>query len=167
MASLNAMSAVAFVNLLGGVYEHSPWVAEQAVTQRPFKDAQSLENCMRGIVESSDRDRKLALLQAHPQFAGKEAQAGMLTVESTAEQGRLSLNRLPTEQFKRMQAINDHYMQRFGFPGIVAVRLHQSVDSVFAELERRRDNDIETEITEAIGQVYHIVHFRLVDLISA
>ncbi len=167
VAALNAMPAGEFIGLLGGVYEHSPWVAEQAVSMRPFDDVDALEHCMREIVEASGRERQLALLRAHPEFAGEEAQAGTLTAESNAEQGRLSLNRLPAAQLQQMRALNDHYMNRFGFPGIVAVRLHQRVESVFAELERRRNNDIDAEISEAIGQVYQIVHFRLGDLISA
>lgn len=166
MAQLNALSDDEFVEVLGGVYEHSPWVAQQASGRRPFETRAALELCMREIVDASGRERMLELLRAHPQFAGKEAQAGTLTVESTAEQGRLSLNRLPADQLQRMRALNDHYMKRFGFPGIVAVRLHRTVESVFAELDRRRDNDIDAEITEAIGQVCHIVHFRLDDLIA-
>lgn len=163
---VNALSSEQFVDLLGGVYEHSPWVAERAASRRPFASVVALEQCMRDIVEAAGRDAMLEILRAHPQFAGVEAQAGTLTADSSAEQGRLSLNRLPAAQWQRMRALNNHYMARFGFPGIVAVRLHTSVESVFDELERRRDNDVEAEIREAIEQVHHIVHFRLRDLIA-
>lgn len=163
---INALSSAQFIDTFGGVYEHSPWVAERAEARRPFASREALEQTMRDIVEQAGDDARLAILRAHPEFAGREAETGSLTRESSAEQGRLSLNRLPAEQLQRMREINAHYMRVFGFPGIVAVRLHRSVDSVFDELDRRRHNALAVEAREAIEQVYHIVHFRLQDLIA-
>ena len=122
---------------------------------------------MRQAVENSDNESQLALLKAHPEFAGKAATRGELTEASTAEQGSLSLNKLPPEQHQHMQTLNRQYMQKFGFPGIVAVRKQQSVEGIFALLEKRLDNSAEQELTDAIAQVHLIAECRLQDLIES
>jgi len=160
------MSDREFVKLLGGVYEHSPWVAEAVVNARPFDNRNQLQQAMKSIVESASYEQKLALLKAHPEFAGKAASEGQLTRNSAAEQNRLSLNCLPSEQHRRMQEYNKRFMQKFGFPGIVAVRLNGSVEQIFEQFDRRLRNDLDDEVEQALEQVYAIVGFRLQDLLS-
>ncbi len=160
---INDLDAGAFVGLLGGVYEHSPWVAEAVVNQRPFASKASLQEAMKNIVEQADDEARLQLLKAHPEFAGKPSQA--LTASSTSEQGRLSLNSLPADKHVKMQGYNRRFMEKFGFPGIVAVRLNNSVEEIFEQFDRRLGNDQQTEIKTAMRQVHAIVDFRLADII--
>lgn len=161
---INALEADAFVSLLGGVYEHSPWVAEAVVDQRPFASKSALQQAMKSVVDEADDEARLQLLKAHPEFAGKPSQT--LTASSTSEQGRLSLNNLPADQHMKMQGYNRQFMDKFGFPGIVAVRLNNSVEQIFQQFEQRLGNDLQTEMTTAIQQVHSIVDFRLRDIVA-
>jgi 2-oxo-4-hydroxy-4-carboxy-5-ureidoimidazoline decarboxylase len=166
MSQVNEMSAEEFVELLGGVYEHSPWIAEAVVDQRPFDDRSALQTAMKAVVDDSTREQKIALLRAHPEFAGKAATTGTLTESSTAEQSRLSLNNLPVDQHQQMQQYNRQFMEKFGFPGIVAVRLNNSVEQIFQQFDRRLQNDFEEEVEQALEQVHAIVGFRIGDLLA-
>ncbi len=161
---VNNLSDCEFTDLLGGVYEHSSWVAEQALSQRPFQNRDALEAAMKSCVVNASKDERLGILKAHPEFAGVATVE--LTDSSTAEQSSLSLNKLPPAQHARMQDFNKRFMAKFGFPGIVAVRMQKSVEDIFAAFERRLDNDVETEQKEAMEQVYAIVRFRLHDLLT-
>jgi len=42
MATINGMERVAFVQKFGGIFENSPWVAEQAWTSGPFANVDAL-----------------------------------------------------------------------------------------------------------------------------
>lgn len=164
--TLNQLSDSEFVETLGAIYEHSPWVAEGVAMQRPFRSVDELAAAMKAVVEKSDVATRIALLRAHPEFAGKAAMSGELTDASTQEQGSLSLNSLPPEQHKKMQQFNQRFMERFGFPGIVAVRMQRSVEGIFALFEQRLENTPEQEIDAAIAQVHLIALCRLQDLIE-
>ena len=164
MEDINALDTEAFIALLGGVYEHSPWVAKAVVSQRPFVNKAALQEAMKAVVEDADDDVRLHLLKAHPEFAGKPSQA--LTASSTSEQGRLSLNSLPADQHIKMQGYNRRFMEKFGFPGIVAVRLNNSVEQIFQQFDQRLANDLQTEIKAAMQQVHAIVDFRLQDIVA-
>ncbi len=164
--TLNQLSDSDFVETLGAIYEHSPWVAEGVAMQRPFCSVDELAAAMKAVVEKSDVATRIALLRAHPEFAGKAAMSGELTDASTQEQGSLSLNSLPPEQHKKMQQFNQRFMERFGFPGIVAVRMQRSVEGIFALFEQRLENTPEQEIDAAIAQVHLIALCRLQDLIE-
>lgn len=164
--TLNQLSDNEFIETLGAIYEHSPWVAEGVAMQRPFRSVDELASAMRAVVENSDVPTRIALLRAHPEFAGTAAMSGELTDASTQEQGSLSLNSLPREQHKKMQQFNQRFMERFGFPGIVAVRMQSSVEGIFALFEQRLENTPEQEIDVAIAQVHLIAACRLQDLIE-
>ena len=146
------------------VFEHSPWVAERAWARAPFRSAAELHAEMMRAVGAASREEQLALIRAHPELAGKEAVEGSLTVESSGEQGRLGFTRLTKAEFARMQQINRAYREKFGFPCIVALRLHDTRESVMQELERRTRNDPETEVKNALEQIGHITRGRLENL---
>jgi 2-oxo-4-hydroxy-4-carboxy-5-ureidoimidazoline decarboxylase len=166
LSQLNAMQAREFVRVLGGIYEHSAWVAEVVEKKRPFNHVAELQQAMHDVVEQSSDTEQLALLKAHPEFAGKAAVSGELTEASEREQGSLSLQRLPAPQHQRMQQLNQAFMAKFGFPGIVAVRKQTSVEGIFGLLEKRLLNDIETERSDAMEQVHLIAECRLQDLVQ-
>lgn len=144
-----------------GVFEHSPWVAERAWARGPFRSVEALHRTMLQVVQEATPQEQLALVRAHPELAGAEAKEGGLTADSSGEQGRLGFNRLTEDEFTRMGELNRRYREKFGFPCIVALRLHATRDSVIAEMTRRLANDSETELGNALEQIGHITRGRL------
>lgn len=155
------MPRAAFERELGAVFEHSPWVAERACEARPFATADALHAAMMAAVRAATRAEQLALVRAHPELAGAEARAGTLTAHSTGEQARLGFNALSRQEFARIGELNRRYRNKFGFPCIIALRLHATRASVLDEMERRLGNDGETELGAALEQIGHITRGRL------
>ena len=151
------MDLAAWLERFGAVFEHSPWVAEGAWRERPYAGLDELHEAMMRVVESAPRDKQLALVRAHPELAGGES----LTVDSTSEQGRLGLHRLSRPELERMKRLNQAYRDKFGFPCIVALRLHANRDSVMREMERRLGNNADAELDNALEQIGHITRGRL------
>ena len=152
------MDLAAWLARYGAVFEHSPWVAEGAWRERPYAGLDDLHKAMMRVVEAAPRERKLALVRAHPELAGGES----LTVDSTSEQARLGLHRLSGPELEKMRRLNRAYREKFGFPCIVALRLHANRDSVMREMERRLgNNDAHAELDNALVQIGHITRGRL------
>jgi 2-oxo-4-hydroxy-4-carboxy-5-ureidoimidazoline decarboxylase len=166
LAELNSLEETRFVALLGGVFEHSPWVAEAAWSKRPFASVDQLFQAFYSVVLESETERQIALIRAHPELAGKEAAGGGLTVDSSSEQGRLGFMNLDRSHFEQMQELNRTYRQRFGIPCIVALRLHASRASVMAEMQRRLGNTVQAERATALEQIGHIARGRLEKLVK-
>ncbi|MGM3274051.1 2-oxo-4-hydroxy-4-carboxy-5-ureidoimidazoline decarboxylase [Ralstonia sp. 24A2] len=159
------MDNTQFVQVLGGVYEHSPWVAERVAAQRPFASADALRAAMRSVVANAGEAQQLKLVRAHPELAGRAAVRGEMTAASTREQGGAGLNQLTPEELARLQDLNKRYQEKFGFPFIMAVRGYDR-NAIFAALDSRLNNDRETELKNSLEQVDRVVGFRLNDLIS-
>ena len=165
LPQLNALALEQFVARFGGVFEHSPWVAERSFASAPFASLNALHAAMTDAVKRAPHERQLALLRAHPELAGAEAKEGTLTVDSSSEQGRLGFTALTREEIERMADLNRRYRERFGFPCIVALRLHATRDTVIAEMEHRLANDTETEIAAALAQIERIARGRIETLL--
>ena len=153
----NALDDAGFVARYRELFEHSPWVVERAATQRPFED---LFAGLMAPVHAATPDEQLALIRAHPELAGKAAIDRTLTEASTAEQASAGLDRLTADEYARFHALNGAYRERFGFPFVVCVRLHDKA-GILDVMERRLDNAREDEIATAIEQIGLIVQFRL------
>src|ERR1700688_4657620 len=123
LAALNACPRDAFVDALGMVFEHAPWVAEAAFSRRPFVTVAALHEAMVEALRQGGQDRQMALIRAHPELGSKFARAD-LTAASQAEQGGLGLDRLSEQEFTRFTQLNAAYRERFGFPFIICVRRH-------------------------------------------
>ncbi|QKV18785.1 2-oxo-4-hydroxy-4-carboxy-5-ureidoimidazoline decarboxylase [Oricola thermophila] len=162
---LNACSDSEFVSALGGIFEHSPWVAEAVVGKRPFASVAALHAAMVAAIEAAGTEAQLKLIRAHPDLAGKAALAGELTAESSAEQKGAGLDRLTPGEYERFHALNDRYKERFGFPFILAVRGHDK-HSILGAFERRLKHSPEEERAEALAQIARIGEFRLNDLVG-
>jgi len=160
LTTLNDMDRSEFTDALGDVFEHSPWIAEQAFNARPFDDIDQLHTAMVKVVQHASNDKQLALLCAHPELAGREAQTGELTDASTGEQSAAGLNALSGDEMTRITGLNTRYQQKFGFPFIIAVR-HHTKESIFEEWERRLANDHDAELATCLGQVFIIARIRL------
>ena len=162
---LNASDRAGFVDALGAIFEHSPWVVDRAWQRRPFAAADDLMTAMLAVVEAASDDEKLALIRAHPDLAGKAARAGALTEYSASEQAGVGLNRLSDEEFARFHHLNDAYKARFGFSFVIAVR-GQTRETVLAEFEARLKNDLAAEKAEALRNIGLIARFRLEDVLA-
>ena len=163
----SGLSREAFTAAYGGIFEHSAWVAERAhrLELGPMHDtATGLHNALCRAFRSASPELRLGVLTAHPDLAGKLAAAKRLTAESTAEQASAGLDALTDDERTRFTALNDAYVQKYGFPFIIAVRDHSKA-SILAAFERRITHDRETEFAEACRQVERIAEFRLRDLL--
>jgi OHCU decarboxylase len=165
LAALNGLDRPGFTRALGEVFEHSPWVADRAWARRPFRSLDALHNAMMDAVRTSPAETQLVLIRAHPELAGRESATGTLTADSTSEQGRLGFTALTREEMDRVTHANRAYREKFGFPCVVALRLHGTRDAVIAEMERRVGNDRDTEIAAALEQIGHITRGRLDKLV--
>lgn len=164
LADLNALSGPDFVAALAAVFEHSPWVAEAVADRRPFASIDRLHAAMAAAVDAAGPDRRLALLQAHPDLAGRLARAGALTASSGQEQAGAGLDRLDDAEFEWFDARNRAYRERFGFPFIIAVKAHNKA-SIKAAFEARLAHDREQEMAAALAEVAAIARFRLAALL--
>src|SRR5579872_3639369 len=122
IADLNTAERAWFVAAVGFAFESSPWIAELASERRPFSDLDALTACMNAIVAESPLDRRLALIAAHPDLAGRVAREGRLTPASTDEQASAGLDRLTPAEAARFETLNAAYRDRFGFPFVICVR---------------------------------------------
>jgi 2-oxo-4-hydroxy-4-carboxy-5-ureidoimidazoline decarboxylase len=162
---LNRITPSAFATALGAIFEHSPWVAERASTARPFGSIAALHATMLDVVDSAPEEKRLALIRAHPELAGKAAIRGELTADSTMEQSGAGLSQCTAEQLARLTALNAAYNAKFGFPFILAVRGYDRA-GILHEFERRIQRDRDTEFDEALQQIGKITRFRLDGLLS-
>jgi 2-oxo-4-hydroxy-4-carboxy-5-ureidoimidazoline decarboxylase len=158
--AVNAMDRAAFVQKFGGIFEKSPWVAEKAWEKRPFASIDDLHAAMVNIVKHSPVPNQLALLQSHPDLAGKEAQAGAMTASSVSEQASAGLNALSKAEIAQISDLNAAYKQKFGFPFIIAVRMHTK-EGIFFEFNRRLANETQAEFANDLQNVYAITRLRL------
>lgn len=156
-----------FVELYGSIFEHSPWIAEGAFDLElgPAHDsAAGVHNALSRVFRTASEEQRLGVLTAHPDLAGKLAAAGELTAESTSEQAGAGLDYLTDEERETFTKLNKAYVDKHGFPFIIAVRDHDKA-SILANFHTRIENDRETEFAEACRQVERIAQFRLQDLL--
>jgi len=155
-----------FLQLQGRVYEHSPWIAEQlwdAGLKPEHDEVDALHRDLAAIVDGAPRDRQLALLDAHPDLAGRLAVRGELTAESTSEQAGAGLDKCTPDEFRRFTELNDAYKTKFGFPFILAVKGKQRAE-ILRNFEQRIHNAPDVEFRTALGEVHKIALLRLRDL---
>ncbi|MCF3638909.1 2-oxo-4-hydroxy-4-carboxy-5-ureidoimidazoline decarboxylase [Rhizobium sp. TRM95111] len=152
-----------FVERFGGVFEHSPWIAERAFDAGGLQEtptADGVHAALVGQFRAASPAEQLGVLRAHPDLAGKLAIAGELTEDSRNEQAGAGLDRLSPEEHRRFTALNTAYTEKFGFPFIIAVK-GQTKDGILAAFERRIDNTPEQEFETALRQVERIALLRL------
>ncbi len=161
------MDKAEFVKAFGGIFEHSPWIAERAhkLELGPAHDsAGGLHNALARIFRSASEEERLGVLTAHPDLAGKLAQAKRLTAESTAEQASAGLDALTDAERQTFTELNDAYVAKFGFPFIIAVK-GRTKDEILTAFKKRIDNDRSEEFATACGQVERIALLRLKDIL--
>ncbi len=166
LSDLDRLPPADFVAQLGGIFEHSPWVAEAVVAARPFASVAALHAAMCQVVRGAGETAQLALIRAHPELAGKAAIRGELTAASTSEQHAAGLDQCSPEEYAELTMLNRAYHDRHGFPFILAVRGHTR-QSVIAAMRERLDRTREIEIAACIEQIETIARLRLEALLRA
>jgi 2-oxo-4-hydroxy-4-carboxy-5-ureidoimidazoline decarboxylase len=165
MTAINGLDRAAFVQKFGGIFEKSPWVADKAWDKKPFASVDDMHAAMVNVVKYAPLPSQLALLQAHPDLAGKEAQAGAMTSSSVSEQASAGLNALSKAEMTQISDYNAAYKAKFGFPFIIAVRMHTK-EGIFFDFSRRLQNDTQTEYANDLQNVYAITRLRLDKLLG-
>ena len=150
-----------FVKRYGGIYEHSPWVAERAATSvDPDADVDAIAAAMADCVDDASRDEQLRLIRAHPDLAGKAQVAGELTASSAREQANAGLDQCSESEYERFQELNRAYHDKFGFPFIIAVRGRDRTE-ILAAFESRLSNHPAAEFATALAEIHKIARLRL------
>jgi OHCU decarboxylase len=145
----------AFVATYGPLFEHSPWVAEDAYEHGPYEDRQALYDGLVAAMYAASEDRQIALVRAHPELAGKVA-----TVDSEREQSSAGLDRLERDEYETLVSANAAYREKFGFPFVICVRDHDKA-SILEAAQARLRNDPATELRTALAEIARIAHHRL------
>ncbi len=165
LAQLNAADRAAFTAALGHLFEHSPWVADQAWLRRPFTDAKHLHAALCETMHAAPLEWKFALIRAHPDLAGRLAQQRKLTAESNREQASAGLDQLTDAELAEFTRLNDGYKTRFGFPFIICARLNAKA-AILAAMQARLPNFPAAEHAAALAEIEKIAWFRLQDVLK-
>jgi 2-oxo-4-hydroxy-4-carboxy-5-ureidoimidazoline decarboxylase len=161
LTQTNRMDRPQFIQALGEIFEHTPTVASQVWERRPFMSIEELHQKMMMIVLGFDLDRKLALVRAHPDLGSKVKMAAA----SVQEQSGAGLDRLSADEYVRFQQLNQSYLEKFGFPFIIAVKKHTK-SSILAAFDRRLQNSADEELATAIEEISQIARFRLLAIVD-
>jgi OHCU decarboxylase len=165
VVEVNRLGQDEFVARFGGVFEHSPWIAEQAWHERPFGSLTELHLAFLRAMYAAPPERQLALIRAHPDLAGRAAIAGELTPESTREQASAGLDQLSPEEYGAFTRMNQEYRERFGFPLVMAAREHTK-ETILADAAARLKHSRLEEIGTALSEISKIAYLRLQDLVD-
>ncbi len=161
ISELNACDSGQFVEALGWIFEHSPWVAERAAARRPFSSWREVHDAMVSEVSTADRAEQLALLRAHPDLGTRVR----MSDASAGEQAGAGLDRLTPDEFERLRQLTGAYRGQFGFPFLLAVKGRTKYE-VLDAIERRLGQNPESEWHEALNQTFRIAELRLQDVID-
>jgi 2-oxo-4-hydroxy-4-carboxy-5-ureidoimidazoline decarboxylase len=158
---VNGCDRARFVERVGWVFEHSPWIAERAWRKKPFSSIDDLHRALVDEVHAANPEEQVSLLRAHPDLGARAA----LTAASASEQASAGLDHLTPAEFERLGRLNQGYRDKFGFPFLYAVKGSTKHD-ILKALEARLPATRERELIEALSQVARIARFRLEELIS-
>lgn len=159
---LNEVGNDDFVDILGSIYETSPWVAERAFPEQPFASADELQQTMERVVREATNEEKLALLRAHPNL-GEQTE---MTDASKSEQAAAGLDQLTPEQYEAFERLNETYEEKFEFPFIMAVK-NQTPTAIREAMERRIEHSNSEEFATALEEVHKIAELRIEELVKA
>ena len=165
LQQLNSASMEEALQMLDGLYEHSPWITEAALALRPYRSLADLKFKMVQVLDAAGETPQLALIRAHPELAGKAMLSQTLTAESTIEQSKAGLNQCNPEELAKIQTLNADYNAKFGFPFILAVRGPRGTglnkQKIIETFERRLAGHPHFELQECLRNIHRIVEIRL------
>ena len=161
ISQVNVLGGNDFVDAVGWVFEHSPWVARRAWKHRPFASLDDLHRRMTAEVAAASMTEQLELLRAHPDLGAR----ARMSESSAQEQNSAGLDRLTPVEFARLHQCNEAYKNKFGFPFLFAVKGSHKL-RIMEALDARLLSSPEDELQEALRQVYRIARFRLEEVIG-
>jgi 2-oxo-4-hydroxy-4-carboxy-5-ureidoimidazoline decarboxylase len=161
LVELNQMNQTEFVEALGAIFENTPAIAEAAWSARPFDSVAALHQSMVAVVQQLSGDEQLALIRAHPDLGSRAKMAEA----SVQEQSGVGLDQLTAEEYDHLQALNQAYKDKFGFPFIIAVKQHTKA-SILSAFETRLQHSLAAEQQQALDQIFHITRLRLDQQVS-
>lgn len=167
MTDLSALDRQTFVERFGGVFEHSPWVAEAAYAAgiaAGTATADALHGQLAAALRAGSEERQRALIKAHPDLAGRLARAGKLTADSTKEQASAGLDQLTDAERDLFTELNEAYKAKFAMPFIMAVK-GRSKDEILAAFRTRLTHDPAQEFATALAEIERIALLRLKDML--
>jgi 2-oxo-4-hydroxy-4-carboxy-5-ureidoimidazoline decarboxylase len=163
VAELNLLGQAAFTELVGSIFEHSPWIAAETWNRRPFASRDQLHAKLCATVRQAGQEKQLALIRAHPDLVGRAALAATLTTASTQEQASAGLNQLSPDEIAQFQKHNATYQEKFGFPFVICARLNRK-EAILAGFAQRLQNTSAQEIQTAVEEIFKITSLRLADI---
>jgi len=166
LEALNAHSQSEFAASLAGIFEHSAWVAQRAAERRPFCSRLQLLDAMRAVVQAAGEQEQLALIRAHPALGAGRSGRAALTAHSAHEQRTAGLDACTPEDLLRLERLNAEYLEKFGFPFILAVRGHAPA-AIIARFEQRLRNSRALELSTALAEIGAIAAYRLADEVTS
>ena len=160
---INKLSQNEFIKVFANIFENTEWIAKELYNQIPFNDFEELSSKILDIFETASKEKKLKILNAHPDLANK-TKISLLTPDSLKEQNNAGLDQCTEEEFNEFKKLNDAY-KKFCFPFILAVRGKTKIE-ILNNFKKRISSDPEIEFNEAVRQVKQIASFRLKELKS-
>lgn len=161
LEEINAMNRQEFIEKIGWVFEHSPWIANKTWDYRPFPSLHELYQLMVQVVKEAHMEDQLDLIRAHPDLGGKLK----MTDSSVKEQKGAGLDSLTAEEYLEFAALNKAYSEKYGFPFILAVKGHTK-ESIYKAMKERIKASKEQEFQTALTQIFAISKFRLDDIVK-
>jgi len=165
LSHLNAADRDEFVRICGPFFEHSPWIAERAFDDRPFKSRDALHVALCDTVRRATPNEQIQLIASHPDLVGRLARDGKLTRESTSEQAAAGLTALSESEIQQFERYNADYREKFGFPFVICARENKK-DAILKAFPVRWSHSPEQEIQTALIEIFKIAKLRLIDAIS-
>ena len=166
LRDINQLDPSRYLELFGPLYEHSPWIAQGALAGRPFVSIGAFHAALTEVVRHADTAAKLALVRAHPQLAGAEAQAGALTSASNHEQNSAGLHQCSASELARLRDLNGRYLAKFGFPFVMAVK-GRTRQEILDALELRLARTGQQELDQCLTEIDKIAWIRLSAMANA
>ena len=158
---INKLSQSEFIKVFANIFENTGWIAEELYKQKPFGDFQELSSKMMNIFEMCPKEKKLEILNDHPDL-GNKAKISLLTVDSLKEQKNAGLDQCTKEEFSELKKLNDTY-KKFGFPFILAVKGKSKIE-ILNNFRKRINSEPQIEFEEAVKQVKKIASLRLKEI---
>ena len=158
---INKLSETEFTKVFANIFENASWIAEKLYNQKPFTNFEELSLKMINIFENSSKEKKIEILNAHPDLADK-TKISLLTPDSKKEQNSAGLDECTEEEFNEFKKLNLTY-KKFGFPFILAIK-GKSIIEILNNFRKRVNSESQIEFEEAIKQVKKIASLRLEDL---
>ena len=160
---INKLPQSEFIKVFANIFENARWIAKELYKQKPFGDFNELSSKMMNIFEMSSKEKKLKILNEHPNL-GDKTKISLLTPDSLKEQTNAGLDQCSEEEFNEFNKLNENY-KKFGFPFILSVK-GKNKNEILNYFRERINNSLDAEFLEAKKQVKKIASLRLEDLNS-